>query len=111
MDSIQIQPKDLKYLSKDPSFNPARNKGIIDETVRETEKFFYEIRAKDRNDEENRVDVMSSFARYKFHDQKRGDLRQFLGPEHYNKLVGERTRDKVRSIESLNKLGDKKIII
>ena len=42
MDSIQIQPKDLKYLSKDPSFNPARNKGIIDETIRETENLLEE---------------------------------------------------------------------
>lgn len=110
MDSVQIQPKDFKYFKNDPDFNPARNKAIIDETIKETEKFFADLHKLDDDESKKRIDIISSYGIYRFNKGTK-DLKHFLGPKMYGELLGEKLRDKVRAIESVNRLGSKKILL
>lgn len=110
MDSIQVDPKDGKYYKSDNNFNPNRNKALISETIKETEKFFADLHKLDDDESKKRVDIISSYGIYRFNKGTK-DLKHFLGPKMYGDLLGEKLRDKVRAIESVNKLGSKKILL
>ena len=111
MVSVQIQPEDRRFIKNDPNFNPNRNKAIVDETIRETERFFAELEELKDKEALNRIDILTSYGIYRFNKGTK-DLKGFLGRQQYNDLVGEKIRDKVRAMESINKLGgDKRILL
>lgn len=110
MSSVQIQSKDFKYFKNDPNFNPDRNKAIIDETIKETEKFFGDLYKLDDDESKKRIDIVSSYGSYRFNKGTK-DLKHYLGQKRYGELLGEKLRDKVRAVESVNKLGSKKILL
>ena len=107
MDDI-VQPSDYRFYTNDKDFNPARNKAIIAQTIAETEKFFKEINTDPEL--ENRVDIIASYGSYRFNKGTK-ELKAYLGPKHYKALIGEKIMNKVRAIDSVNKLGSKKILL
>lgn len=109
MDDI-VQPSDYRFYKNDKDFNPARNKAIIAQTIAETEKFFNELSEKDRPEMEKRVDIISSYGRYRFNKGTK-ELRAYLGDKNYKDLIGEKIMNKVRAIDSVNRLGSKKILL
>lgn len=102
-----IQPEDYRlFVEKpDPNFSPARNKAIIQETMKETEKFFSEL-AKPSEDMMDRIDIFTSYATYRFNKGQK-DVRDYLGKKLYGQVVGENILEKVRVLESTDRLGKK----
>lgn len=98
-----LDPKDYKYLQRgpDPGFSPERNKAIIAETIRDAENYHFKMRSILDTDGENRVDVLSTYARYRFNVGTK-TLREYLGREQYEKLIGENILSKARVAESVN---------
>uniref|UniRef100_A0A6M3KXN6 Uncharacterized protein n=1 Tax=viral metagenome TaxID=1070528 RepID=A0A6M3KXN6_9ZZZZ len=108
-----IQPKDRKYFVDKPSkdFNPERNKAIIQETIRETEKFFEKLEGALDDDIMNRIDVVGTYGRYRF-NRGHKSLRDYLGRELYEKLVGEKILSKYRTLSADDKLkGNTKVLL
>lgn len=103
-----LDPKDYRYLRKkaDPGFSPERNKAIIEETIKEAEDWYRKFyNAKDK-DLENRVDILSSYARYRFNRGVK-DLKAYLGPDLYKEIAGEKIIEKLRVASATNKLSGK----
>ncbi len=101
-----IQPEDYhKVVAKpDPNFSPARNKAIINETIKDTEAYFAKL-GKVINDElGNRIDIFSSYGVYRFN---KGDKNfdKYAGKRLVSQLIGEKILSKIRVAEEANKLG------
>ena len=103
MNEVVVQPQDQKYLLNNPNFNPDRNKAIIAETIRETEETFNKIQEIKDRDGQNRMDIMSSYGIYRFTKGTK-NIKDYLGRELYNQLIGEKTLAKVRMMDSVNRL-------
>lgn len=100
-----IQPQDAKYYVKNPdsSFSPARNKAIIDETISETEKFFNTYDKAFTDEVGNRVDILSTYARYRFNTGEK-TFKEYTGKKLWTQLVGEKILQKVRVMDTVNKM-------
>ena len=99
--------RDHKYVVKnpDPRFSPERNKAIINETIREAEVWYNNFyKAKDV-ELENRVDILSSYARYRFNRGTK-DLKGYLGKKIYDAVAGEKIIEKLRVASATNKLSE-----
>ncbi len=99
-----IDPRDKAVYKPDPTFNPQRNAQVIQEVHDDTRKFFKRLEDTYEREMENRVDILSSFARYKFDrlgDQK---LKGYVGKRLHTQLVGEKLLEKVRIMQSVDKL-------
>ena len=103
MNEVVIQPQDKKYFVNDPNFNPDRNKVIIAETIRETEATFNKLNEIRDKDGQNRMDIMSSYGIYRFNKGTK-DIKDYLGRELYNKLIGEKLLEKVKTMDTVNRL-------
>src|SRR3990167_3131822 len=100
-----LDPVDYRFINNkpDPDFSPERNKAIVDETIKETDKFFaQEGKIMDKALGE-RIDIISSYALYRFNKGTKSFLNYF-GKENYHKLIGEKILSKVRIAETVNKL-------
>jgi hypothetical protein len=104
-----IDPKDYKYIQKTPdrSFNPARNKAIIDQTIKDTETYFKDINGLFNDSIHDRIEAVSAYGAYRFN---RGDksIKDYLGKKLYENLIGEKILSKLRVMESVNKLNNNK---
>jgi hypothetical protein len=100
-----IQPEDFKYYvdKPDPTFSPRRNKAIIDETVKSAEKFFTELGNVMTDELGNRIDILSSYGRYRFNSGTK-DIKSYLGSNLTKQLIGEKIMSKVRVADTVNKL-------
>lgn len=103
MEQVEIQPQDRKFFVNDPNFNPSRNKAIVAETIRETEKFFSQAGQGADKEQEDRVDILTSYGVYRFNKGTK-NVRDYLGRELYNKVIGERILSKVKVMDSVNRL-------
>lgn len=104
MDSKLIKPEDYKYFVEKPtSFSPQRNKAVINETIKETEKFFDNIGKAVDDNLGNRIDVLSSYGVYRMN---KGDksFKDYAGKQLYTRLIGEKILERVRVMESVNRL-------
>ena len=103
MNEVVIQPQDKKYFVNNPNFNPDRNKAIIAETIRETEATFSKLQEIKDRDGQNRMDIMSSYGIYRFNKGTKG-IKDYLGRKLYNQLIGERVLEKVKTMDTVNRL-------
>jgi hypothetical protein len=104
MDTKIIQPEDYKYFVKDPSsFNPAKNKAVINETIKETEKFFKDMVEKMDDEMGNRIDILSTYARYRFNTGSK-NFRDYAGKQLADQLIGEKILQRVRVMDTVNKI-------
>lgn len=100
-----LDPVDFRYINAnpDPNFSPERNKAVIDQTIKETEEYFKTLAMARDNDLENRLDIISSYGIYRFNKGTKG-LKDYLGKEQYEALIGENLLQKLRVAEASNKL-------
>lgn len=100
-----LDKADYKYIVEkpDPSFSVERNKAVIQETIKDTEKFFREMYAPLHAGMGERIDIIATYGRYRFNKGHK-NIKQYLGDELYKQLVGEKILSKVRIMESVNKL-------
>ena len=98
-----ITQKDKRFIKDDPNFNPAKNKAIIAQTIKETEQFFAKLEELRDQDIANRVDIVGSYGRYRFNTGTK-DFKNYVGPQLYNSLIGENLLSKVRVMDSVNRL-------
>lgn len=107
MAKVIIQPQDKRLFVANPKdFNPDRNRAIINETIRETTKFFMDMYEKLDKGLEERIDVMSSYATYRFNDGGK-DFESYAGKQIYKQLVGERVLEKVKALKASERLQGK----
>jgi hypothetical protein len=100
-----IQPEDYKYYvdKPDPTFSPRRNQAIIDETIKSSEKFFKELNGIMTDEMGNRIDILSTYARYRFNSGTK-DVKSYLGDRLAKQLIGEKILSKVRVADTVNRL-------
>lgn len=107
MDTKLIQPEDyrLRVEVPDPTFSPARNKAIIQETIKETEKYFRDL-SKPSEDMKERIDIFATYGTYRFNKGQK-NIRDYLGKQLHSRMIGESILEKVRILEATDKLGSK----
>ena len=100
-----LDPVDYKYINKkpDPAFSPERNKAIVNETIKDAEKREAEWHKIMDNEGFNRIDILSSYGRYRFNRGVKG-IKEYLGRKQYEALIGEKILSKLRVAETVNKL-------
>jgi hypothetical protein len=103
MSEVIVQPADYKYYKNDANFNPAKNKAIIAETIKETEKFFKEEEQMRDKKLENRIDLVSSYGVYRFNKGQK-QFKDYVGRETYKAVIGEKLLSKIRVMDSVNKI-------
>lgn len=104
---IIIDRKDRKYFIENPGkdFSPERNKAIVEETIQEATKYLQTLQNIKDDGLGERIDIMSDYAMYKFGDKQGSqNLRQYLGKDLHDKLIGERILEKVRIADSVNRI-------
>lgn len=103
MGQVLVQPEDQRFFVANPKdFNPDRNKAIIEETIKETTEFFKKLNELDEGGRE-RMDMVGSYGRYRF-NQGDKSFESYVGKEAYRKLMGEKILNKVKMMDSVNKL-------
>lgn len=101
-----LDPKDYRFINPnpDPDFSPERNKATIAETIRETDKFLQDM---DKiKDEKGRklLDILSHYAVATLGRGESKSIKQYLGKQQYNAIIGEKILSKIRVMDSTNKL-------
>ena len=101
-----LDPKDYRFINPnpDPDFSPERNQAIIEETMRETDKFLNDWQHIINEDGMNRLDILKSFAMYKIGKGGGKSIEQYLGRKQYESLLGEKILSKVRVMATTNRL-------
>lgn len=100
-----LDPADYHLIKEkpDPDFSPERNKAIIEDSIRKTDKFFATEGRVMQELTKERLDILSSYAVYRFNRGTKTFL-DYYGKEAYHKLVGEKIMSKVRVAETVNRL-------
>jgi hypothetical protein len=100
-----LDPADYRFINPnpDPDFSPERNKAIVDQTIKEAEQYFTMLNMARDNDLEHRMDVLSSYGVYRFNKGTKG-LKDYLGKQQYNAIIGENLLEKLRIAEATNKI-------
>lgn len=105
MDTI-LAPEDYKYIVKTPDkeFSPARNKAVINETIRSTEQYFAKLGKVLDDNILNRIDILATFGDYKLNKSGEKNFKDYAGKRLYSELIGEKILEKIRVLETANKL-------
>ena len=88
----------------DKSFSPERNKAVIEETMRETDKYFKSLEYQAMKNMGESIDVMASFWRYKFARSGSKSIEDYLGPEITKRIIGEKLTKKIQILKAADKL-------
>ncbi len=107
---VIIAPEDKRfYVQKpDPSFNPTRNKQVIEETIRETTQFFTTINKAFSDEVSRRAEIVSDYGNYRLNMGGEKTAEQYLGKRLMSELIGEKILSKVRVLEASNKMSGRK---
>ncbi len=108
MNINDIDSKDFKYIVKNPiGFNPDRNKAVIAETVRDTQRYFAKLQDVFDDNLGERIEAVAAYGCYRFN---RGDktVDQYLGKKVMSHLIGEKILEKVKSMKAADKLSSNK---
>lgn len=103
---VVIDPRDKKYFvhKPDASFSPQRNLAIIKEVHEDTAKYFASLRNKQVEDAGDRMDILATYADYKFNRGGSKDFEGYAGKNLRTRLIGERLLEKVRVLSTVDKL-------
>lgn len=105
-DSIDtVAKEDYKYIVEEPDkdFNPERNYKIIEQVIQEGIKVSETLKAAQRKETEQRADILATYARHALGGGQK-TLKQFVGSTWMNKLYGEKLLDKIRIMDSIERL-------
>lgn len=102
-----LDPKDYRFINPnpDPDFSPERNMAVVKQVQDETDKFLASYNKVLNQDGLNRRDVLSHFAKKVFSEHKSYDLKEYLGKQQYEALVGEKILSKIRIAQTTQILG------
>lgn len=105
MEFNDIDPKDYKYVVSRPdrSFNPAKNKALIQETITEAENYHRNQGKIIESALGERIDAVASYGCYRFNKGEKS-IREYLGDKVYTHLIGEKILEKVRVMQTVNRL-------
>jgi hypothetical protein len=90
----------------DSNFSPERNFKVIAETVTEYEKMRYGIDPKVAREAGNRADILASYGCYRFNRGTK-KIEDYLGKELMAELYGEKLMQKIKAIETIERLNIK----
>lgn len=114
-DSVKIDPRDYKYFIERPAkdFNPEKNKAILNQTIKETTEFFNKLDNELDSEAGERLDVLASYRHAQTSRNYAGRFDNYVSRDLYNRLTGERVRNKlnIAEIARLKKKENNKIII
>lgn len=99
--------KDNWHLLKekpDPGFSPERNYAVIRGTIEEYEKMRFGIDPKVSQAAGDRADILASWAKYKLDFGGEKQIEGWLGREHFNRIAGQGIIQKIKMMESMDKL-------
>ena len=98
-----LDPKDCKYMTNNPSYNPRRSQAIIAETIKETTAYFKKNAVLLDDNIKERIEAVSAYGCYRFN---RGQMtpETYFGKAFWNKFVGEKILSKIRVAKTVNKL-------
>lgn len=101
-----LDPKDYRYINPnpDPDFSPERNQAVIEETIRENEKFHSDLRKATLEQFAEKKDVLSHYAIYTLAKGGHKNIKDYVGKKAYEALIGEKILSKLRIAESINRL-------
>lgn len=106
MDINSVDPKDYKYIvKKADGFSPERNKAVIGETIRETERYFSKLQNVMDDNLGERIEMVAAYGCYRFN---RGDktIDQYLGKKLMSQMIGEKILEKIRAMKAADKLSN-----
>lgn len=110
---LEVDPKDKKYYVEkpDPNFSVQRNLAVIAQVDREADEFFRKQDEEYKFDQEDRIDVLGTYGRYRFNKGTKG-FEDWAGRKLYTRLIGEKILSKYRALSSIDKLrGRTKVLI
>ena len=98
-----LSPKDYHLINPTPDkdFSPEHNRHIVNETIKETEKYFQSFNTRNDTDLGNRIDILSSYGIYRFNRGTK-TIDEYLGKKLMNAVIGERLLEKLRIAEATN---------
>jgi len=101
-----LDPKDYRYINPNPApdFSPERNQALIDETIRESDKFHNDYRLALGDSWEERKNILAHYAKYTIGQGHQKSIKDYIGKKAYETLIGERILSKVRVADSINRL-------
>jgi hypothetical protein len=105
MQTYELDPKDYKYVIANPdlTFNPARNKAVIEETMKEADTFHKTAGLAMEDALGERIEAVSAYACYRFNRGTK-TIKQYLGDKVYNAFIGEKIMSKIRVADTVNRL-------
>src|SRR5437762_1477885 len=97
-----VQPEDYKYIVEKPDkdFSPERNYAVIADVIRKNEKMHAQLGRIMNKDAQDRIDVLSSYARYRFNVGTKA-FDKYVGKDWMRKITGEKILEKVRIMDSI----------
>lgn len=112
INGVIIDPKDKKYFVQKPdaSFSPQRNYAVMKQVHEETTRFFQGLRSAQMQKAGERIDVLTSYADYKFNRGGGKGYEEYVGKSLRNRLIGERILEKVRILSSVDKLQGRRMV-
>lgn len=101
-----LDPADYHLINETPDkdFSPERNRAIVERTIKEAEEYFKLQRMAKDKELEHRIDIIASYGDYRLNRGKTKQLREYLGREQYNAIIGEHLLEKLRVAEATNRL-------
>lgn len=101
-----LDPKDYRYINPnpDPDFSPERNKAIIEETIRETERFHKDYVLALGEAWDKRKDILAHYAKYTIGKGGSQSIKDYIGKKAYEELIGEKILSKLSIAETTNRL-------
>lgn len=100
-----LDPSDYRYIVDvpNPEFSPERNKAIIAETIKDAESYQRMLLEADSNEMGHKIDILASYGTYRFNKGTK-KLKDYLGPEQYKAVIGEKILSKLRIAEATNRM-------
>lgn len=107
MTTSDLDPKDYRYIVEKPdaSFSPARNKAVIQETIDSSERYFKKLHTLLDDQLGERIEAVSAYGCYRFNKGEKS-VKDYLGKRIYTELVGERIIEKLKVMETVNRLNN-----
>lgn len=101
----QIDKADRRFIVDKPdrNFNPKRNYAVINEVIQDGVKLHEVMKASYRKDTEDRVDILSAYARHALGGGEK-KLEEYVGRDWMKKIYGEKILEKLRVADTIRKV-------
>ena len=94
----------LYEIEPDPDFSPEHNYAVMQDIIDEAKKLRVGLSDKVVRSSEDRADMLSSFAKYKLDDGGGKQIEEFLGKARMKEIYGAKLFEKIKRLESVERL-------